>query len=82
MIFDLSPKRYIVKEVMRLLRLTDRYRFIVPLPAAWSERPATQERNLLQALVSRDRERLLAVFDEERTRIEQTLISNLKARGL
>lgn len=93
MIFGLSPKRYIVEEVMRLLRLTDRYRSIAPLPAARSERPAaqdrnilhalaSQERNLLQALASRDRKRLLAVFEEERTRVEQALLSNLRARGL
>jgi DNA-binding GntR family transcriptional regulator len=79
-IFALSPQRYIVEEVQRLLRLTDRYRSLIhPLPA---ENKAHQERHLLKALATRDRERLLAGFASDRAAIEAGLLSGLVARGL
>ena len=79
MIFALSPFRFIVEEVERLLRLTDRYRSIVQPPAT---RKAQQERHLLRALATRDRDRLLAGFEEDRAEIEAGLLRGLAARGL
>jgi DNA-binding GntR family transcriptional regulator len=79
-IFDLSPLRFIVEEAQRLLRLTDRYRSIVhPSP---TESKANQERHLLNALATRDRERLLAGFESDRAAIEAGLMRALAARGL
>jgi hypothetical protein len=79
MIFDLSPLRFIVEEVQRLLRLTDRYRSLVQPPV---NRKAQQERHLLKALATRDRARLLAGFEEDRAEIEAGLLQGLEARGL
>jgi DNA-binding GntR family transcriptional regulator len=80
MIFGLSPLGVIVDEVQRLLRLTDRYRSIVhPAPA---QRTAHPERHLLTALATRDRARLLAGFEEDRSEIEKGLLRALAARGL
>lgn len=81
-IFNLSDQKVLVAEVLRLIRLTDRYRALAAevLPAA--ERKATQEKNLLDALTRRDRRRLLRLFEVDRTRIEEGLESVLRARGL
>jgi DNA-binding GntR family transcriptional regulator len=81
-IFDLSPKRAIAKEVRRLLRLTDRYRSVAPLIIPPEARKADQERHLLEALAGRDREKLMAVFEAERTRLEKNLLHHLEMRGL
>jgi DNA-binding GntR family transcriptional regulator len=79
-IFELSPQKVLVQEVLRLLRMTDRYRSLVPLEA--SESKVTSERNMLEALAARDHARLLRVFEEDRNRIESGLIGTLVARGL
>ena len=79
MVFDLSPLRYIVEEVERLLRLTDRYRSLLQ-PSL--NRTAQQERHLLKALANRDRARLLAGFEEDRAEIETGILQSLAARGL
>jgi DNA-binding GntR family transcriptional regulator len=79
MVFDLSPLRYIVEEVERLLRLTDRYRSLLQ-PSL--NRTAQQERHLLKALANRDRARLLAGFEEDRAEIEAGILQSLAARGL
>lgn len=80
MIFDLSPERVIVEEVHRLLRLTDRYRSM--LHPTDEDMKATQERNLLRALAARDRAGLLAGFEEDRARIEGSVLRDLASRGL
>jgi DNA-binding GntR family transcriptional regulator len=80
MIFDLSPDRVIADEVQRLLRLTDRYRSM--LNPTRKETKVTQERHLLRALATRDRTRLLAGFEEDRSRIEAGLLRGLANRGL
>ena len=80
MIFDLSPQRFIVEEVQRLLRLTDRYRSIVH--PARNDSQGRQERHLLRALATRDRARLLAGFEEDRAQIEAGLLRGLANRGL
>jgi len=84
MIFDLSPNKVIVQEVLRLLRLTDRYRSVLPVqPIHGAHRPrAKQERRLLKALASRDRGLLLKQFEVDRSEIEQGVMRSLKARGI
>jgi DNA-binding GntR family transcriptional regulator len=80
-IFDLSPDKVLVAEVLRFIRSTDRYRALAAYALPAQQRNVTQERRLLAALGRRDRKRLLAVFDEERTRIEQGIMEVLAARG-
>jgi DNA-binding GntR family transcriptional regulator len=82
MIFALSPNRVIVEEVERLLRLTDRYRSILPVQMPQGERRGKQERNLLKALTSRDRGRLLEQFEQDRAQIESGVLRGLQDRGL
>jgi len=79
-IFELSPQKVLVKEVLRLLRMTDRYRSLLPLHA--SESKVTSERSMLKALAARDHTTLLQVFEEDRKRTESGLIGTLGARGL
>lgn len=82
MIFDLSPNKVIVQEVLRLLRLTDRYRSILPVQPIHGARRAKQERRLLKALANRDRALLLKQFEVDRAEIEEGVIQSLKARGM
>jgi len=79
-IFGLSPQKVLVEEVLRLLRMTDRYRSLGPRDA--SETNVISERNMVKALAARDRARLLRVFEEDRSRIEEGLIGSLVARGM
>lgn len=79
-IFELSPQKVLVQEVLRLLRMTDRYRSLTPIEPSQSK--VTSERNMLKALTARDRPRLLRVFEEDRSRIESSLVGTLVARGL
>lgn len=81
-IFDLSPEKVLVEEVLRLIRLTDRYRALAAHALPSGQRKATQERHLLTALAKRDRKRLLAVFEKDRTLIEEGIQAVLSARGL
>lgn len=81
-IFELSPKKVLVREVLRLLSLTDRYRSLAPVVLTRIDRKATQERHLLQALANRDRKKLLQVFEEDREHIERDLLAVLESRGL
>ncbi|HVW70662.1 MAG TPA: GntR family transcriptional regulator [Steroidobacteraceae bacterium] len=82
MVFDLSPHRVIVEEVRRLLRLTDRYRSLLPVNAPRGERRADQERHLLKALANKDRDRLLEHFEQDRSEIEAGILRALLDRGL
>ena len=82
MIFELSPNKVIVQEVLRLLRLTDRYRSILPVQPIHGAPRAKQERRLLKALASRDRALLLKQFEVDRSEIEQGVMRGLKARGV
>lgn len=81
-IFDLSPDKVLVEEVLRLIRLTDRYRALAAQALPSQQRKAAQERHLLAVLAKRDRKRLLTVFEEDRTRIEEGIQAVLSARGL
>jgi len=80
-IFELSPNKVLVQEVLRLLTLTDRYRSLISGPGQ-KKLKATQELQLVEALASRDRELLLHAFEQARAEIEKGLLSALEARGL
>jgi DNA-binding GntR family transcriptional regulator len=81
-IFDLSPDKVLIAEVLRLIRLTERYRVLATQVLPSAKRKVTQERHLLAVLAKRDRKRLLAVFEDDRTRIEEGIQAVLKSRGL
>jgi DNA-binding GntR family transcriptional regulator len=80
-VFDLSNQKVILREVFRLLRLTDRYRSLGPRPTG-EDQHVTPERHLLKALAARDRAKLIAVFEADRMRIEEQLLGSLFARGM
>ena len=80
-IFNLSPEKILVKEVLRMMRLMDRYRSMAAYALPDSERHAEQERKLLEVLANRNRKQLLQVFEKERARIEKGQQKVLKDRG-
>jgi DNA-binding GntR family transcriptional regulator len=82
LVFGLSPERAIAREVLRLIRQTDRYRALAPRASWGSEFPATPEYHLVDALAAHDRDALLAAYDRDRDQVEQHLIASLEARGL
>lgn len=81
-LFELSPQRVLLREVLRLIGLTDRYRAMAPQVLPSAERRARQERHLLGALAKRNRRRLLELFERDRARIEAGVESVLRERGL
>lgn len=83
MIFDLSPKKTIMREAMRLWMLTDRFRALLPLPRRPSEeRKVVNKHSLIEALRQRDRKKLLAARRSRREAFERLLLETLDARGL
>lgn len=81
-VFELSPYKVLVREVLRLWTLTDRYRSLLPIAPKSAGEGHSGERSLLEALEKRDRKRLLRVFDEDRNRVEEILLGILQARGI
>ncbi len=81
-LFGLSPENLLVREVLRLIGLTDRYRALAPQVLPSAERHVIQERHLLTALAKRDRRRLLALFERDRKSIEDGVEKALRERGL
>jgi DNA-binding GntR family transcriptional regulator len=81
-LFDLSPEKVLVAEVLRLIRLTDRYRALAAHVLPNRRRKPTPERHLLTALAKRDRRRLLEVFGQDRKLIEAGIQAVLTARGI
>ena len=82
-IFELSPKKTIVREAMRLWALTDRYRTLLPLPRGKSEeRKVLRKHDFLDALRAKDTKKLLAVRRSRREAFEGLLLDTLEARGL
>ncbi|HWW63784.1 MAG TPA: GntR family transcriptional regulator [Sphingomonadaceae bacterium] len=82
-IFNLSPKKIMMREAMRLWMLTDRFRALLPLPRRPSEeRRVVSKHSLLQALRLRDRRKLLAARRSRREAFERLLLETLEARGL
>lgn len=83
LIFNLSPKKTIVREAMRLWALTDRYRALLPLPRRPSEeRTVVSKHDLTEAIREKDRDKLLAVRRNRRESFERLLLETLEARGL
>ncbi|MDX9874457.1 MAG: GntR family transcriptional regulator [Spongiibacteraceae bacterium] len=64
-ILELSPKRTLLREALRLWTLTDRYRALLP-----TDKSTAAERALVDALAARDRDALLAAYHADRDRIE------------
>jgi DNA-binding GntR family transcriptional regulator len=82
-VFNLSSEKVLVREVLRLWTLTDRYRSLLPAPQRRSgQRSAQDERNLVQALASSDRKALLDAFEHDRSHVEEMLLGLLAARDL
>lgn len=82
-IFELSPKKTIMREAMRLWALTDRFRALLPLPRRPSEeRDVVNKHELLVALKEQDRKKLIAVRRNRREGFERLLLETLEARGL
>lgn len=82
-IFDLSPKKTIMREAMRLWALTDRFRALLPLPRrASEERSVVNKHSLLVALRERDRAKLVEARRQRRESFERLLLETLEARGL
>lgn len=82
-IFDLSPKKTMMREAMRLWALTDRFRALLPLPRRPSEeRNVVSKHSLIAALRERDRDKLIAARRSRREAFERLLLETLEARGL
>lgn len=86
-IFDLSPQKLMLREIVRLWALTDRYRSLLlatgsPKGNKKVGRACEQEHKLISALEAKDVKRLLAVYDEERSYVEEVLLGVLHERGL
>jgi len=82
-IFNLSPRKTIMREAMRLWALTDRFRALLPLPRRPSEeRSVVSKHSLLLALKERDRDQLIAARRSRREAFERLLLDTLEARGL
>jgi len=82
-IFNLSPRKTIMREAMRLWALTDRFRALLPLPRRPSEeRNVVSKHSLLLALKERDRDQLIAARRSRREAFERLLLDTLEARGL
>ncbi|MEO9132540.1 MAG: GntR family transcriptional regulator [Sphingomonas sp.] len=82
-IFNLSPKKTIVREAMRLWMLTDRFRALLPLPRRPSEeRRVVNKHSLLQALRARDHRKLVSSRKSRREAFARLVLETLEARGL
>ncbi|WP_322028963.1 GntR family transcriptional regulator [Paraburkholderia sp. J76] len=82
-IFGLSPDKVLKRELLRLLRLTDRYRGLAADVAAQREhRNAKIDSLLVKALETKNRALLLATYDQGRTMVLANLMAVLAARGV
>ncbi|MGF6605909.1 GntR family transcriptional regulator [Paraburkholderia tuberum] len=82
-IFDLSPDKVLKREALRLLRLTDRYRALAADVAAQRDhRNAKIDLLLVKALETKNRDLLLATYDQGRTMVLGSLMAVLAARGV
>lgn len=83
MIFELSPRKVLVREAMRYWSLTDRYRALVPLPRRYSEgRQIVNKADLVEALSEQRMEDLLQVRSARRKAFEQAVLEVLRERDL
>lgn len=83
LLFDLSPDKIIRREALRLIRLTDRYRALATEAHRPGERPkAHLEHRLMTAIRTREREKVMRVYELEREKINQSILAVLAGRGL
>jgi DNA-binding GntR family transcriptional regulator len=82
-IFDLSPRKIMVREAMRLWTLTDRYRALLPMPRRPSaERDVVNKHSLVAALAERNRPKLIKERRARREGFERLVYEMLEAREL
>lgn len=82
-IFDLSPKKIVMREALRLWALTDRFRALLPLPRRPSEeREVVNKQGVIDALRSQDRTKLIASRSNRREAFERLVLEMLESRGL
>lgn len=82
-IFNLSPKKIIMREAMRLWALTDRFRALLPLPRrASEEREVVNKMGVIVALREKDCDKLVAARRDSRERFERLVLEMLEARGM
>lgn len=82
-IFDLSPKKIVMREALRLWALTDRFRALLPLPRRPSEeREVVNKQGVIDALRSQDRTKLIASRRNRREAFERLVLEMLESRGL
>lgn len=81
-IFALSPDAVLRREVMRLMRQTDRYRAMAVPDIAGYRFPADPEHHLVETLAAQDRSALLDAYRHDRNAVEERLLASLTARGL
>lgn len=81
-LFQLSDAEVLVGECLRLWMLTDRYRSLLPGPNALGDArwAPTDERLILIALASRDRDTLVDIIETDRVRVEELILEVLDAR--
>lgn len=83
MIFELSPRKVLVREAMRYWSLTDRYRALVPLPRRDSEgRQIVNKADLVEALSEQRMDDLLQVRSSRRKAFEHAVLEVLRERDL
>ncbi|AKC69438.1 GntR family transcriptional regulator [Pandoraea oxalativorans] len=81
-IFDLSDKKVLKREVLRLMRLTDRYRALAADISSQREHlNAKIEKQLVKALETKNRELLRETYDKGRAIVLGGLMAVLAARG-
>lgn len=82
-IFDLSPKKIVMREALRLWALTDRFRALLPLPRRPSEeREVVNKQGVIDALRAQNRAKLIASRRNRREAFERLVLEMLEARGL
>lgn len=82
MIFELSPDKFLVREVMRLWSLTDRYRSLLAHIHLTPKAVDRGEREVVRRLERKDRKRLMEKFDADRAAVEEALADILTTRGV
>lgn len=78
-IFDLSPKKILRREALRIWTLCDRYRSLLTSTLVPT---STVGDHMIDALAKRDRETLLRSFEDDLSIIERSLLEVLQARSL
>lgn len=83
MVFNLSPRKVLVREALRLWAHTDRFRSLLSMPRRVRRaRESTVKHELVEALASRDMEHLLQVRRARRGQFEAQVEETLESLGL